>query len=1281
MGLREKAEMEKITLREADLEVEEANVSRVPSKVYSPSPDEYNRHCATHMPYRSWCPICVQAKKRNPAHRSKNEKNEYKHVPVISMDYMYLNEKNDDVNNPILVIHDSVSEGIWAVFVKRKGDSSYSVKRVSDIIKRLGYSKIIIKSDQESSLTSMENKTREALWQDAEDMMNEIKQECGGIQIVIQHSLVGESAANGAVENAIQRVEGQIRAIRLDVEVNSNVKINPSHAIWPWLVEFAAQSILYWRVSGHDGLTAIERIRGRSSMSAKPRFGENVLYKVSKTVKLGKAEPRWRPGVWLGSIENSDEHLLGTDLGVIKARAITSMNEERRFDGKAIESMKGIPWKPSTRHRGIKIRTHLSEKEDEGDEDEEGEELDEVPEEVYDDEDPPEVVEEIAKQQEIIYSRFGHSYNFTIKARDVIKYGATEGCPGCRFVIGELSAQCGHSKECKARMMKAMEADRDDKHRVKQWYSSKGVDQNKEDDKPKDGAEAEQMTIDEDDKDQGNDNKRKAQDESEGAKRRRQAEREAEAKRKQEGGEEREAKVARNKDIGGASSSSTAVAVPLNKKPRISNLTPTLSCLNFTRPDMKRVRSETQIREVFVKENPLFTVVDATIPAEIKQAIKHQQHKNMKYFIDVAEGTITTNSVVVMSMLIAEGVVQSVLNNSDGFPTGKIPANTRDKAVEGAVNRGMVAQLKADAMQMFVCAVTGRNVEQDEVAEAQESAEKCHGVDVPVDLEFAWDDVNDCELNIDMVKSARAAEMEYFHKMKVYRKVPIQKCRDETGRMPIKVRWIDTNKQDEKNPRYRSRLVAKEFKRYNNPDLFTGTPPIEMLRFLVSTAATGWSRMGKRRKIMVNDVARAYFNAPNLVPTFVDICEEDREPGDEGMCGELLVSMYGTRPAANNWQKFYTKVLLDNGFKRSRGCTCTFHHSERDIDLVVHGDDFITTGDGADLQWLKTVFESKFEISTNVIGHEPGDEKQLKVLNRIITVEADGYTYEPDARHAEIVIREMNLQNSKAVTTPVSDEQHESDELLDHERFKKYQSLCARCNFLAIDRMDIQFASKECCRAMSSPTLRDWAKLKRLGRYLLGKPRLVYAYHFQEDVNILTAYSDANWASQAGDRRSTSGGVILHGGHYIKSWSRTQSLVALSSAEAELYGIVKCSSELLGFKSIIQDLDKSLGAILYSDASAALGVVQRQGLGRLRHIDCSYLFVQALNANKVVQFAKVWGQENPSDIGTKGLSADAISRHISVVNGEFREGRPEICPGVRVLLRPNLKEVGPRGGA
>ncbi len=119
--------------------------------------------------------------------------------------------------------------------------------------------------------------------------------------------------------------------------------------------------------------------------------------------------------------------------------------------------------------------------------------------------------------------------------------------------------------------------------------------------------------------------------------------------------------------------------------------------------------------------------------------------------------------------------------------------------------------------------------------------------------------------------------------------------------------------------------------------------------------------------------------------------------------------------------------------------------------------------------------------------------------------------------------------------------------------------------------------------------------MKPLGRYLLGKPGLMYAYPFQDEVKVVTAISDANWASNASDRKSTSGGVIMHGMHYIKSWSKTQSLVALSSADSELYAIVKTSSDVLGFTSVVQDLDKTFGALVYCDASEALGVIQRQG--------------------------------------------------------------------------------------
>ncbi len=97
--------------------------------------------------------------------------------------------------------------------------------------------------------------------------------------------------------------------------------------------------------------------------------------------------------------------------------------------------------------------------------------------------------------------------------------------------------------------------------------------------------------------------------------------------------------------------------------------------------------------------------------------------------------------------------------------------------------------------------------------------------------------------------------------------------------------------------------------------------------------------------------------------------------------------MYGARPAASNWQQCYTTALVEGGLQRTEACACVLRHRDRDIDFTVHGDDFIATGDHDDLKWLQKLFEERFEISTNVIGHDVDDEKQLKVLNRNITVE------------------------------------------------------------------------------------------------------------------------------------------------------------------------------------------------------------------------------------------------------------------------------------------------------
>ena len=112
-----------------------------------------------------------------------------------------------------------------------------------------------------------------------------------------------------------------------------------------------------------------------------------------------------------------------------------------------------------------------------------------------------------------------------------------------------------------------------------------------------------------------------------------------------------------------------------------------------------------------------------------------------------------------------------------------------------------------------------------------------------------------------------------------------------------------------------------------------------------------------------------------------------------------------------------------------------------------------------------------------------------------------------------------------------------------------------RASYLSHDRSDLQFAVKRLAQNMANPTKKDWQRLKRLGRYMLGCKRVVYHYRWQTRNNVLTLNTDSDFAGDKGTRKSTSGGVLRIGTHFLKSWSKGQSLIALSSAEAELYAI------------------------------------------------------------------------------------------------------------------------------
>ena len=146
-----------------------------------------------------------------------------------------------------------------------------------------------------------------------------------------------------------------------------------------------------------------------------------------------------------------------------------------------------------------------------------------------------------------------------------------------------------------------------------------------------------------------------------------------------------------------------------------------------------------------------------------------------------------------------------------------------------------------DEKRLFICAIDTQDSNMKDVQEVNERARRCHEEVFHWDSIEAWYDVNNCRLDPKQVYQARLDEIAYFRKMKVYKMVKRQRCRDLTGKGSIAVRWVDTNKQDEVNPKYRSRLVAKQFKKHGDPDFYAATPPIEMLKGIISIAATRMS--------------------------------------------------------------------------------------------------------------------------------------------------------------------------------------------------------------------------------------------------------------------------------------------------------------------------------------------------------------------------------------------------------------------------------------------------------
>ena len=203
---------------------------------------------------------------------------------------------------------------------------------------------------------------------------------------------------------------------------------------------------------------------------------------------------------------------------------------------------------------------------------------------------------------------------------------------------------------------------------------------------------------------------------------------------------------------------------------------------------------------------------------------------------------------------------------------------------------------------------------------------------------------------------------------------------------------------------------------------------------------------------------------------------------------------------------------------------------------------------------------------------------------------------------------------------------------------------------------------------MSSPSKGCQDKVGRLGRYLVTQPRAAIEFAWQDAQHKLLVFTGAGWAGCRTTRKLTSGGAMMLGQHAVKTWSKTQSLLALSPGEGEIHAALRASAGGLGLMSLLRDFGYEVKGGGPGIASAALGIINRRGLGRARHIDTGLLSVQQAAAEKRLRYSKVLGTINPADLVTQYLTADANEGHCPRPSVHFALGRASSAPTLSSIL-------------
>ena len=140
------------------------------------------------------------------------------------------------------------------------------------------------------------------------------------------------------------------------------------------------------------------------------------------------------------------------------------------------------------------------------------------------------------------------------------------------------------------------------------------------------------------------------------------------------------------------------------------------------------------------------------------------------------------------------------------------------------------------------------------------------------------------------------------------------------------------------------------------------------------------------------------------------------------------------------------------------------------------------------------------------------------------------------------------------------------------------------------------------------------------------------------------------------------------GDHCIKAWSVNQTVIALSSGEAEFYALTRATALAMGARSLLEDLGVKLKIRVLTDATTGKAIASRRGLGKVRHIATHELWIQEKVMRGDIELIKIKNVFNTADLFTKHLDRATMDSCVTGMGHNFEGGRSADAPELNMCM-------------